>query len=422
MQLLQKAVKLKRITLVALIMAGASAPAAGQLALPGPPAVVGQALGQLDQALDPALDAVKRVDATAQDLLRERTLRIERLVRRNRDSIELGRDGEPARKGELLLVDPGAEALGVARDAGFTILGTDNLDGLGISVTRLAVPAGMSLAKAQRQLGELLPGETVATDSLNFASGRVRGGGSTSAPTVLLPPVAAPVGMIDGAPQSATEVRGFARGAPKANDHGSAIASLLRLAGVQRIHAADVYGDDRAGGNALAVARALDWLVGDGVRVISVSLVGPANPLLEKAIAGAQRRGAVIVAAVGNDGPASPPGYPASYPGVIAVTGVDGRNRALIEAGRALHLDYAAPAADMMAANAGGRWVRVRGTSFAAPLVAARAAAAMGGNGGGIVGGNVIVQLDREAIDIGAKGRDPLFGRGLICTICRRTE
>ncbi len=43
----------------------------------------------------------------------------------------------------------------------------------------------------------------------------------------------------------------------------------------------------------------------------------------------------MIVAAVGNDGPSARPAYPASYPGVLAVTGVDGRNRALIEAGRA---------------------------------------------------------------------------------------
>ncbi|WP_373289620.1 hypothetical protein [Sphingopyxis bauzanensis] len=33
----------------------------------------------------------------------------------------------------------------------------------------------------------------------------------------------------------------------------------------------------------------------------------------------------LIVAAVGNDGPAAPPAYPACYRGVLAVTGVDAR-------------------------------------------------------------------------------------------------
>src|SRR3546814_1146010 len=78
------------------------------------------------------------------------------------------------------------------------------------------------------------------------------------------------------------------------------------------------------------------------------------NPLLAGAVSAARRKGLILVAAVGNDGPAAPPAFPASYDGVVAVTGVDGRNRALIEAGRALHLDYSAPGADMVAANING--------------------------------------------------------------------
>ena len=115
-------------------------------------------------------------------------------------------------------------------------------------------------------------------------------------------------------------------------------------------------------------------MVAQRVPVVAISLVGPANPLVARAIAQAQARGVRIVAAVGNDGPAAPPAYPASYPGVIAVTGVDGRDRVLAEAGRASHLDYAAPGADMAAASPNGRLAAVRGTSFAVPFVAGRLA------------------------------------------------
>lgn len=185
---------------------------------------------------------------------------------------------------------------------------------------------------------------------------------------------------------------------------------------MRRIAVADVYGTDAAGGNALAIARGLDWLVGQqGSRVISISLVGPNNPLVGRAIAAAQRRGVYVVAAVGNNGPAAPPSYPASYPDVIAVTAVDGRGRALIEAGRAAHLDYAAPGADLLAANAAGKWGKVRGTSYAVPFVAARAAATLGR-------GAVIPLLDREAVDLGRKGADPVFGRGLLCQSCPRQK
>ncbi|MFT3968666.1 MAG: S8 family serine peptidase, partial [Sphingobium sp.] len=196
----------------------------------------------------------------------------------------------------------------------------------------------------------------------------------------------------------------------------TAIASLLRHAGAGGIVAADVYGRDPAGGGALAIVRALDWMQGQHVPIVSISLAGPDNMLLARAVAACAARGMTIVAAVGNDGPAAPPAYPASYPGVIAVTGVDGRDRPLIEAGRAAHLDYAAPGADMKAMDANGRWRAVRGTSFAAPLVAARAAAM---KDAGQRGAGLLAALDREARDLGPKGADRLYGRGLLCGGCR---
>jgi hypothetical protein len=96
------------------------------------------------------------------------------------------------------------------------------------------------------------------------------------------------------------------------------------------------------------------------------------------------------------------------------VTGVDGRNRALIEAGRALHLDYAAPGADLSGRNARGSRVRLRGTSYATPLAAARIAAALQR------GANWRLALDAEAEDLGERGHDEVFGRGLICRGCGR--
>jgi subtilisin family serine protease len=97
----------------------------------------------------------------------------------------------------------------------------------------------------------------------------------------------------------------------------------------------------------------------------------------------------------------------------VAVTGVDKRNRALIEAGRALHLDYAAPGADIVGTNASGKPVSLRGTSFAAPFAAARIAAALDDTG------SWRPKVDREALDLGEKGDDPIYGRGLLCANCR---
>ena len=166
---------------------------------------------------------------------------------------------------------------------------------------------------------------------------------------------------------------------------------------------ADVFGGNRAAGSAETVVRALSWAVASHPSVINISLVGPDNRLLARAIEAVERRGIAVVAAVGNDGPAAPLQYPASYPGVVSVTAVDARDRALPEAGRAAHLDFAAPGADLAAALPGGGYGRVRGTSFAAPLVAARLALA-----------STVARLAAEASP--GKGR---IGRGIICRACR---
>lgn len=405
--------------LVGLGAALLSLPAAAQLALPGvgvpsvgvppvdlPDMPVGRAIG----------DIAQQAAASADRLLDLRTERIERLVRRNRDTIELDARGEPARRGELLLLDPDPAALAAARVAGFVPTEREELGSLGLSVVRLTLPRGVSLAEGEALLRRVAPAAEITPDSLHFQSG-----GSalpmSQAASASATRIAAPIGVIDGAPgtgQTVSATRGFARGAPVASNHGSAVTSLLAAAGATNLRVADIYGTDPAGGNALALVRALDWLAGGGARVISISLGGPNNAAVAKAIAAVQRRGVVVVAAVGNDGPAAPPAYPASYPGVLAVTGVDARGRALIEAGRASHLDYAAPGAGIAARDRSGKWTRVRGTSYAVPLVAARAAAALQRRG------NWRAQLDREAEDLGSPGPDALYGRGVLCRNCAR--
>jgi subtilisin family serine protease len=113
----------------------------------------------------------------------------------------------------------------------------------------------------------------------------------------------------------------------------------------------------------------------------------------------------VVVAAVGKDGPAAPPLYPSAYPGVVGVTGVDSRDRVLVEAGRGAQVDFAAP----------GVWEidgrRARGTSYAAPVVAGVLAARMTAPGGAA---RALAALQQDARDLGARGRDDVYGYGLV--------
>jgi len=400
--------------LIVAALAVMALPAMAQLRLPPlgiPP--LGRVTGTIVNTLEDANAEVTRV---SEDFLRIRDNRIAKLLRDHPDAIERDNNGDLARRGELFLLDADPDALAIARKAGFVIGDNEPIDGLGIELVRLSVPQSLSLAESEDVLRALLPDATISADSLHFPAGGSNTLTSLAMLTSSTTSIRSPVGMIDGAPGDharPSAMRGFAKGAPYPSNHGSAIVSLLDFSGVQDIRVADVYGTDPAGGNALAIAKALGWLTSGGAKVITISLVGPRNALLERAIASAHRQGVIIVAAVGNDGPAAPPAYPASYEGVLAVTAVDGRNRALIEAGKAVHLDYAAPGADLRVRNVAGKRTRVRGTSFAVPLVAARVAANDGSRS------QIIAQLDREAVDLGRKGPDDTFGRGLLCSSCR---
>ena len=72
------------------------------------------------------------------------------------------------------------------------------------------------------------------------------------------------------------------------------------------------------------LAKAIDFAVINGARVINLSLGGPPDPLLTRLIAKAIERGTTVVAAA-MDG-ADAPGFPASLPLVIGVVASDSHN------------------------------------------------------------------------------------------------
>lgn len=353
---------------------------------------------------------------TAHELATARVERLEALVRRHPDRLEMTRSG-PAVRGEVIALDPDAATLAALTEAGFVPRQEERAEALGLAALSFTVPRGWSVDRALSRLRRIAPRGIFAANVLHEPSGE-----AAAAPGKLLVQSGMggtmPIGLIDGGVAAHPSLRGpvrqqgFAQGAPRASAHGTAVASLIAGQGMVRgaapgapLLVADIFGSDPAGGSAFALIRGLAWLAGQGARVIAVSLVGPSNPLVGHAVAGARRRGIHIVAAVGNDGRAAPPAYPASYPGVIAVTAVDARGRVLIEAGRALHLDYAAPGADMAAAGGRGL-VAVRGTSYAVPLVAGRLARHLGR-------ADPLAGLDGEA----RRGRG--VGRGIVCADCR---
>jgi subtilisin family serine protease len=208
--------------------------------------------------------------------------------------------------------------------------------------------------------------------------------------------------------------------------HGTAVASLLvgrdaafsGAAPDAALYAADIYCGQAAGGAVEVLAQALAWLAREQVAVINVSLVGPPNRLLERALHVIAAKGHLVVAAVGNDGPAAPPLFPAAYPGVVGVTGVSPSRRVLPEAGQGSHVVLAAPGADLAVARPGGGYLVARGTSFAAPLVAGLLAEALT-SPDPQAAPLALARLAASAHDLGAAGRDPVYGLGLVAERAR---
>jgi subtilisin family serine protease len=263
--------------------------------------------------------------------------------------------------------------------------------------------------------------------------------------------------------------RSFVRGSWRTDEqgHGTFVAGLIAanadngrgIAGLALpadLLVAKVIGKQRTI-SVEAEARAITWAANAGARVINLSLGGVRDPLdpardtysqLEAAaVSYAVKKGAVVVAAVGNadeapERPWSFASYPAALPHVIGVSALarDGSIPPFSNRDK-IYNDLAAPGQEIVStfprsltrtrrdcANQGysdcapdrlRSYRRAEGTSFAAPLVAAAAALVLGANGD-LRPDQVRHALTRSAVDLepeaGCKlcpvGRDELSGWG----------
>jgi len=103
--------------------------------------------------------------------------------------------------------------------------------------------------------------------------------------------------------------------------------------------------------------------------------------------------------------------WPAGHPRVLAVTAVDRRGRVYGAAQRGDHLALAAPGVGLLAATSLRGAREKTGTSFAVPFVTAAAALIVGS---GATGDEARQALTASASDLGAPGRDAVFGHGLL--------
>ncbi|MCC6526973.1 MAG: peptidase S8, partial [Polyangiaceae bacterium] len=185
----------------------------------------------------------------------------------------------------------------------------------------------------------------------------------------------------------------FVADSPHASDdhgHGTHVAGTIAQSTDNGIGAAGLGFDARlmpvkvlsaeGWGTTAAIADGIRWAAAHGAEVLNLSLGGPRKSrLLERAVAYARSRGAVVVAAAGNSGRAVE--YPGGTEGVVGVAASDSNDALARFSSRGEGVDIGAPGVDVLQqtiCNRGRdrceRFPAMSGTSMASPHVAAAAA------------------------------------------------
>lgn len=349
-------------------------------------------------------------------------------------------------RAELIVSGLSQQALGELSRRGYRITSSANSTSLGATVSRILGPRGVGAAAALRQIQRLSPNALAARNDVfrrspiaNYSPRGSLCGTSCEAfdltgwqSAYLTCTVAHVIGVIDtrverghpslaGADLELATVRRKDRGASGA-DHGTGVVSVFvgqpetSVVGVlpkAKIIAVDAFHRSQGGdaADAFDLVAALDVLAERNVKIVNMSLSGPSNAVLAKAIARLADDGTTIVAAAGPQSGAGT-GFPARYRGAIAVAAVDARLRPSRLSARGAHISFAGPGVGVPVATADGKSKLATGTSFATPFVSAAFASAKMNSAER--GGDTSAKLQSLAKDLGAPGRDAIFGWGLV--------
>lgn len=171
--------------------------------------------------------------------------------------------------------------------------------------------------------------------------------------------------------------------------------------------------DSRGYGTASRVAAGIVWAADNGARVINLSLGGSfAAKTICDATSYAQSRGALVVAAVGNDGDTKL-NYPAACPGVVGVSATDAHGDFAWFSSFGRDVALAAPGLDITSVMNNSGYGTESGTSFSAPIVSGVAALLMAQHPEWSAA-QVEQRLEGTAQDRGPSGIDPYYGYGLL--------
>ncbi|CAI6056841.1 S8 family peptidase [Cohnella sp. JJ-181] len=168
------------------------------------------------------------------------------------------------------------------------------------------------------------------------------------------------------------------------NGHGTHVAGIAAATGRKRIYGAaprvKLYAvkalDEFGIGFVSDIAEGIDWCIKNSMDVINMSFgLAADSRVLREAVARARRRGIVMTASAGNEGPDNAAiDAPARYPGVLAISATTRGDRVASFSSRGRGIALAAPGVNILSTAPGRGYVRMSGTSMSSPHAAGGAA------------------------------------------------
>ncbi len=199
---------------------------------------------------------------------------------------------------------------------------------------------------------------------------------------------------------------------------------IIGVAPKSNIYAVKVL-DSIGWGDTVSIISGIEWAMGNGSNIISMSLGYMPNPespendtALLEAINAAYNQGILIIAAAGNTNGGGVV-YPAAFDNVIAVTAIDQNAQRASFSPIHPKIELAAPGVNINSTVQGG-YAYLSGTSMAAPYVTGVAALVYSTNypdinGDGIRNNTDVRKiLQDSALDVGIAGRDNIYGYGIV--------
>jgi len=217
-------------------------------------------------------------------------------------------------------------------------------------------------------------------------------------------------------------------------DNDAGIAGINPNARIMVLKALNSFGHTRAS----HIAKAIVYGTDNGAQILNLSVAGPGLPnVVREAIAYAERKGVLVIAAAGNTGESTENIQPAGVPGVLTVAATDLDDRRPSFSNYGAEIDIAAPGVDILSLRArrtdfmwntpdtelytpgdayvgeDTRYYRSAGTSFAAPIVTG-VASLVWGNDPSLTAADVRRIVEQSARDIETPGVDQFSGYGIV--------